>query len=144
MTKQSANPRRYSRGPAGLDPAQPLSVYLAVHVHADELSETIERIEYLAAQHPDAVVDLAGLRYESSELCLTLEVNMGPARQALRGDTTRLYAGYDFLWAAVKTLYYATPILCGQPHPNERENVNHLGERTRFRPTAHDGDALVG
>ena len=128
MTKQSANPRRYSRGSAALDPMQNLSVYFAVHLPVEDLKSTLGRIEYLSEQHPDAVVDLAGYRWENGEVVLTLEVSMGPARDALRGSSARLHSGYDLLWDAVKTLYYAHPVLCGPPHPEERERANKINE----------------
>lgn len=133
MTKKSANPRRYSRGSAALDPTQPLAVFMAVHVQRKELLPTIRRIEQLAALHPDAFIDLAGLRYEGAEIVITIEIDMGPARQALRGESIRLVAGYDLLWDLVKTLYYATPVLCGPPHASDRAMVDQMGELPKFR-----------
>lgn len=133
MTKQSANPRRYSRGLDALDPNQPLSVYFALHVGERELNSTVSRIEYLAEQHPQAHVQLAGVRRDGGEVVLTLEVQMGPARQALRGASTRLHAGYDLLWDAVRLLYYAHPVLCGPPHPSERALVNQMTENSAVR-----------
>lgn len=136
MTKQSANPRRYSKGSAALDPTQPLSVYLALHVGQRDMPSTVARIDYLAEQHPQAIVQLAGIRRESSDIILTLEFAMGPARQALRGQSPSLHAGYDLLWDMVKTLYYAHPVLCGPPHPQERASVQRMWEREDAKPAS--------
>jgi hypothetical protein len=52
MTKQSANPRRYSRGASSLDPNQPIAVYLALQVGQRELDSTISRICLNSTQMP--------------------------------------------------------------------------------------------
>lgn len=134
VTKASPNPRRYSRGPEGLDPNQQLNVYLSLSVLAAELQPTIDRVEYLASRHPDAIVELAGYRREGETIHFILEVNMGPARSALRGATPHLQAGYSFLWDAVKTLFYSHPVFTNPPTESERARVNLMGENhpTRF------------
>lgn len=129
MTKASANPRRYSRGPEGLDENQHLKVYLALFVQPHDLEATSGRLDYLADKHEEAVVDLAGYGRENGEVMMTLEINMGPARTALRGQSHQVQAGYAFLWDAVKTLFYANPIFVGPPGDEQTNNVNTMGER---------------
>jgi hypothetical protein len=126
MTRQSANPRRYSKGEAELDYNEPILVYLALYLDPEELPRAISLVKYLKEQHPQAVVDIVGFRREGSESIITLQINMGPGRQALRGEAVELHAGYDFLWDTVKTLYYASPIFSGPPHPSERESLDRL------------------
>jgi hypothetical protein len=131
LTKVSPNPRRYSRGPEGLDPNQPLHVYMQVRVGKHELEPTVGRIEYLAEKHTNARMALASVRRDSTDVYLTLEIYMGPARAALRGTSTFLQAGYALLWDIVKTLFYAYPIFCNPPSAEERESVNHMGIQIR-------------
>ena len=125
MTKQSANPRRYSKGDS-LDFMQPIFVYFALKIGKNELKSTLARIDYLAEQHPDAVVSFAACNQEENEITLTLSVNMGPARQALRGNGVELSAGYSFLWDVQKVLFYSNPILCAPPNPKEQEAVKGI------------------
>ena len=125
MTKQSANPRRYSKGDA-LDHMQPISVYLALKVAENDLKNTLARIEYLTEQHPMAVVDFAAYSREENEITLTLGVSMGPARLALRGVSPEMHAGYNLLWDIQKVLFYANPILCAPPNPKEQEEAKNM------------------
>lgn len=134
MTKVSPNPRRYSRGPEGLDPNQPLNVYMQVRTNMAELAATAARIEYLAEKHTGARVALASVRRDGSDVYLTLEVYMGPARAALRGTSTFLQSGYALLWDIVKTLFYAYPVFCNPPSEEERETVNQMGFQIRTSP----------
>lgn len=127
MTKASANPRRYSRGPEGLDENQPLNVYVSITVGTHELKATIGRLEYLAEKYADAELDVVAYRREDAELILTLQIGMGPARQALRGISTQVQAGYALLWDIVRTLFYATPVFVGPPPEAERTNFITLG-----------------
>lgn len=129
MTKASANPRRYSRGPEGLDENQNLKVYLALFVQPEEMEATSGRLDYLADKHEEAIVNLAGYSRESGEIMMTLEIDMGPARSALRGQSHQVQAGYAFLWDAVKTLFYSNPIFVGPPGEEQSQNVNTMGER---------------
>jgi hypothetical protein len=126
MTKESKNPRRYSRGAALLDPAQPLSVYFAIQVDDVRLASTVGLIEYLKEQHPDALVKVVGYHREHKEIVLTLEINAQEARLALRGQSPALNAGYNFLWDVWTTLFYANPALCSAPNDSEREDVNKI------------------
>lgn len=129
MTKASANPRRYSKGPEGLDEQQHLKVYIALFVQPGDLEATSGRLDYLADKHEAAVVDLAGYGREQGEIMLTLEINMGPARAALRGQSNQVQAGYAFLWDVVKTLFYANPVFVGPPGEDQTQNVNTMGEK---------------
>lgn len=133
MTKASANPRRYSRGPEGLDPNLPLNVYISVRTDPKNLDATIGRLEYLADKHPDAVFDLVAYTRIQGEIRLTLEVLMGPARQALRGTSPQLQSGYALLWDLVLTLFNNQPILCGPPSAEERASISALGKRPALK-----------
>lgn len=136
MTKASANPRRYSRGIENLDENQPLNVYLAIHVDPSELKATADRLQYLAHKHAEAVIDIAGYRREEGQLVLTLAVNMGPAREALRGTSIQVHAGYQLLWDLAKTLFYARPIFTSPPGDSERANVHTMGQLFTPRTSA--------
>jgi hypothetical protein len=141
MTKASANPRRYSRGPEGLDPDQPLSVYVQVKVDPESLSQTVERLEYLADKHSGAAVDVASYRHDRGQVILVLEVGMGPARAALRGTGPQVEAGYALLWDLFRTLFYATPVFATPPAAEERASVNQMGQ---LRPRKAVVAAAVG
>ena len=136
MTKASANPRRYSRGPEALDPTMPLNVYMQVRAEPHSLDSVIAKIEYVADKHPDALLDLAAVRRTAGRIYLTLEVNMGPARQALRGTSPELHAGYRLLWDLVKTLFNHNPVFCNPPSSDERATVTTLRTRPRLRHPA--------
>jgi hypothetical protein len=135
VTKASANPRRYSRGADKLDPDQPLSVYLSIRVDPLGLDSALERLEYLADKHTEASMRVAAYRRYQGRVFLTIEVAMGPARQALRGTSAQLHSGYALLWDIVKTLFYAHPILCSPPGPEERASVDQMGELFPARPS---------
>ena len=137
VTKASANPRRYSRGPESLDPTMPLNVYMQVRAEPHNIDGVISKLEYVAEKHPDAIIDLAAVRRTAGRIYLTLEVNMGPARQALRGTSPELHAGYRLLWDVVKTLFNHNPVFCNPPSPDERATAPAFGKRIRLRqPTA--------
>ncbi len=136
MTKASANPRRYSRGPEGLDPNLPLNVYMSVRVEPQTLDAAIGRLEYLAEKHPAAALDIASYTSSHGRIHLTLEIGMGPARAALRGTGLQLQAGYALLWDIVKTLFYAQPVFCGPPSAEERAYVDSLGVKPKLNRSA--------
>ena len=125
MTQRSANPRRYSKGDE-LDPYQPLSIYLALKINESDFSKTLERIQYLTEVSPAADVSFAGYHREEGHIVLTLGICVGPARDALRNQTPKLEAGHAFIYDAIKTLFYATPIFCSPPHKNERDNISKI------------------
>lgn len=129
MTKASANPRRYSKGPETLDPNMPLNVYMSIRVDPGSLDTVISRLEYLADKHEGARIDVAAYRRNQGHIMLTLEVYMGPARSALRGTSMYLQTGYALLWDIVKTLFNYNPILCGPPSPEERASVALMGQK---------------
>jgi hypothetical protein len=128
MTKASANPRRYSRGTDGLDENQALKVYLALFAQSGDLEATYGRLDYLADKHEEAVVNIVGYGREHGETMLTLEVDMGPARAALRGQSRQVQAGYAFLWDVAKTLFYANPVFVGPPGDDDVSIANTNGE----------------
>lgn len=115
MTKASANPRRYSRGPEGLNENQTLKVYIALFVQSSDLEATSGRLDYLADKHEEAVVNIVAYGREHGEVMMTLEVDMGPARSALRGQSHQVQAGYAFLWDVAKTLFYTNPVFRWSP-----------------------------
>lgn len=123
MTKASANPRRYSKGPEGLDPNLPLNVYMLVKSDLTTLASTYGRLEYLAEKHKNAILDIVAYKEIHGTVYLTLEICMGPARQALRGTSLHLQAGYALLWDIVKTLFNSHPILTSPPSEEERRSI---------------------
>lgn len=138
MTKTSANPRRYSKGPEALDPNQPLNVYMVIKSDASALNATYGRLEYLAEKHKDALLDIVSYKDIHGTIYLTLEVCMGPARQALRGTSIHLQAGYALLWDIIKTLFNAHPVLANPPSADERKSVNFVKNLPSLRkPLTH-------
>lgn len=116
MTKASVNPRRYSRGSAALNPEQPLVMYLALTIMPSDLETTTARLEDLAQRYQAAQVDLLTHRRDHGQIVVTISVNIGPAREALRGRSPQVRDGYGFLWDLVKSLYYTSPTFVGPPH----------------------------
>lgn len=138
MTKTSANPRRYSRGPEGLDPNLPLNVYMLVKTDTKNLTSTYGRLEYLAEKHKNALLDIVCYKEMHGTIYLTLEVCMGPARQALRGTSIHLQAGYALLWDIIKTLFNHQPVLANPPSVEERETVKGLKNLPQLhKPLTH-------
>lgn len=138
MTKTSANPRRYSKGPEALDPNQPLNVYMLVKSDVNTLNSVYGRLEYLAEKHKDALIDIVSYKDIHGTIYLTLEICMGPARQALRGTSIHLQAGYALLWDIVKTLFNAHPVLANPPSSDERKSVQHVkGLPVLRKPLTH-------
>lgn len=120
MSRTSPNPRRYSRGKDSLDHNEPLHVFIQLVVVPAELETTVRRIEHLLAEYPAAVVSVASYQREKGRIILILDINMGPARGALLGTSSEVQAGYGFIWAVVKTLYYTSPRFCPPPPIAER------------------------
>jgi len=85
-----------------------------------DLTMAVRRTEHLLAEYPAAVVSVASYRREMGAIVLVLDINMGPARQALLGHSSEVQAGYGFIWALVKTLYYTRPRFCSPPADHER------------------------
>lgn len=120
MSRTSPNPRRYSRGKDTLDHNEPLHVYVQLIIVPTELEMTVRRMEHILSEYPAAVVSVASYRREKGRVVLTLDINMGPARGALLGTSSEVQAGYGFIWAVVKTLYYTSPRFCPPPPVTER------------------------
>lgn len=122
MTQPSANPRKYSKG-KDLDPEAPLYMYLALEMAEDDLAPTAQRVKYLTDIHPGADISFAGYHREDGSIILTLGINVGPGKAALRNESEEILPGVHFLVDAVKTLYYASPKFCSPPHASERANM---------------------
>lgn len=120
MSKTSPNPRRYSRGKESLDAREPLHVYIELALNPSDLEITIRRVEHLLTQFPAVVVNVASYTREKGRIVIVLDINMGPAKEALLGTSAEVQAGYGFLWAATKTLYYAHPKFCSPPPTHDR------------------------
>lgn len=116
MSKTSANPRKYSRGHEHLDPEQELRVYMSLYLSNNDIAPTAGRLTYLGKKHPDAVWRVVELSYDELETVLTVEVQMGPAREALNGEHPQTLAGYAYLWDIAKVLFYASPVFSAPPH----------------------------
>lgn len=116
MSKTSANPRKYSRGHEHLDPEQNLCVYMSLFLPNHDISPTAGRLTYLGKKHPDAVWRVVELTHDEMETRITVEVDMGPAREALNGEHPQTLAGYAYLWDIAKILFYASPVFASPPH----------------------------
>lgn len=116
MSKTSANPRKYSRGRELLDPEQELSVFMSLYLTNGEIQSTVKRIAFLGSQHPEASWRVVELSREDVETKITIEIVMGPAREALHGEHPQTLAGYALIWDIAKVLFYATPVFCAPPH----------------------------
>jgi hypothetical protein len=125
MTKMSANPRKYSKGTDHLDPEQPLNVYLKLRTTREDLELAIGRIQFLTSKHSDAVAKIVDQSLEDGDYALTIEVSMGPAREALQGTSPQMRAGYQLLWDIAKTLFYARPVFCSPPSLGQSERDSY-------------------
>lgn len=116
MSKTSANPRKYSRGKDTLDPEQELSVFMSVYLTGSEIKSTVGRIAYLGKKHSEARWRIVELSKQDIETKITIEIIMGPAREALHGEHPQTLAGYALIWDIAKVLFYASPVFCSPPH----------------------------
>lgn len=123
MSKTSPNPRRYSRGKDTLDISDSLHIFMQLVIDPIELEVAVQRIEHLLTEYPAAVVSVATHRREYGRIIIVLDISMGPAREALLGLSPEVQAGYGFIWALVKTLYYASPRFCPPPPEHERKTA---------------------
>jgi hypothetical protein len=115
MTKMSANPRKYSKGVEHLNPEQALNVYMRLRTNQGDLDITLARLEFLQTKHVGSVSNVIEKSKEDGDSVITIEVSMGPARDALQGTSLQVNAGYRLLWDIAKTLFYARPIFCAPP-----------------------------
>lgn len=127
MSKSSANPRRYSKGKEALNPDEILYVYLEIRLEREDLKGIDARLRYLASRRPQAVLDVAGVRRESNKYILTLSLNMGTMRSALRGTSIQEQVGYDLIWDLFEQLPEFGPIFAAPPARTDRENARALG-----------------
>jgi hypothetical protein len=121
MSKTSANPRKYSRGHDHLNPEQNLCVYMSLFLTHNDIAPTAGRLNYLGKKHPDAVWKIVELAYDELETRITVEVQMGPAREALNGEHPQTLAGYAYLWDIAKVLFYASPVFAAPPQLGDEE-----------------------
>lgn len=120
----SANPRKFSRAPEHLDPTEKLSVFVALTVSRgrQELRDTVARIEYAASKHPQIVVTPAAVSEDGPEfIAVTLEVHVGEAGAALKGDSVRLRSALVFLQTLMRDCFDLRPHFTGPPTLAERE-----------------------
>lgn len=127
MSKSSANPRRYSKGRDALDFNEPLIVYVEIRVPPAEIRTIDSHVRYLVSRRASAVVDIVGVRRESDWLIVTLGVDMGPMRAALRGTSARMQHGYDLLWDIWEQMAERSPVLAAPPAPTDRAFARRLG-----------------
>jgi len=123
MSKTSANPRKYSRGHEHLDPEQQLSVFMSLYLPSGDIAPTVGRITYLGKKHPEAVWNIVELSKDEMETKITIEIAMGPARDALNGEHPQTLAGYALIWDIAKVLFYANPVFCAPPHLGDQERL---------------------
>lgn len=127
MSKSSANPRRYSRGRAALDPNETLFVYLEIRLEREDLKGIDARLRYLASRRPEAILDVAGVRREANKYILTLSLDMGTMRSALRGTSMQEQVGYDLIWDLFEQLPEFSPVFAASPAATDRVNARNLG-----------------
>ena len=127
MSKSSANPRRYSKGRAALDPNESLYVYMEIRLERGDLKGIDARLRYLASRRPEAVLDIAGVRREANKFILTLALDMGTMRSALRGTSMQEQVGYDLIWDLFEQLPEFTPVFAAPPSTTDRANARNLG-----------------
>jgi hypothetical protein len=111
----SANPRKYSKGVEHLNPEQALNVYMRLRTNPGDLDITLARLDFLQTKHVGSVSKVVEKSKEDGDSVITIEVSMGPARDALQGTSVQVNAGYKLLWDIAKTLFYARPIFCAPP-----------------------------
>jgi hypothetical protein len=138
VSKSSANPRRYSKGKEALDPNETLYVYLEIRLEKEDLKGIDARLRYLASRRPQAVLEVAGVRRESNKYILTLGLDMGSMRSALRGTSVQEQVGYDLIWDLFEQLPEFSPVFAAPPARTDRENARTIG-----LATAHE-DSKVG
>lgn len=143
MTKLSPNPRRYSRGPQGLDPAQPFHVYFALRVPMRDLTVSFRRIAYVWNLHRGADISIDGYRRDLDDVILTIKANVGPAREALSGDSEKLSAAFDLFWDLARIMFYATPMLVTEPHESEQLHAKELEVSTILSEYVKDAEPLA-
>jgi len=127
MSKSSANPRRYSKGKSALDPNETLFVYIEIRLEKEDLSGIDARLSYLASRRPQAILDVAGVRREANKYILTLSLDMGTMRSALRGTSVQEQVGYDLIWDLFEQLPEFSPVFAAPPAPADRANARQLG-----------------
>jgi len=129
MSKSSANPRKYSRGREALDPTEPLIVYIEIRMETQDLKGIESHVRYLMSRRPNAVVSIVGVRRESSKIIVTIGIDMGPMRAALRGTSPRMQHGYDLLWDVWEQMVEYGPVLASPPASADRAMARRLGFR---------------
>lgn len=127
MSKSSANPRRYSRGRDGIDASEPLIVYVEVRLDKSDVLVLNDRLNYLMSRRPQSVVDVVGMRRETSKIIATLGVDMGPIKSALAGESERMRDGYDLLWDIWENLPEYSPVFASEPGESDRMAARVLG-----------------
>lgn len=127
MSKSSANPRKYSKGRDALDMTEPLVVYLEIRLAPDDVTSLDAHLKYLVSRRPAAVIDVVGIRRESSVVIATLGIDMGEMRAALRGTTARMQDGYHLLWDIWDQMVERTPVFSAPPGGAEMAMARRLG-----------------
>jgi hypothetical protein len=94
---------------------------MAIRLEPHELEATMGRLEYLAEKHTGTHIEVVSNYMERGRLILTLQIDVGPARNALRAATPQLQASYALLWDLVKVLFYVHPVFTSPPNDAERE-----------------------
>lgn len=135
VTAPSINPRRFSRGEANLNPEADISVYMSLIIPGkpDAVTEAFKLIDRQKEDWPQAKAAPVALGYEKGHYTLTIEVKMGPAREALQNQNPQVAAGYGFLHALARNLYNYRPVFTVPPTEVEREAFRNLTANPRKR-----------
>lgn len=127
MSKSSANPRKYSRGKNAIDSNESLMVYVEIRCDKRDILVLNDRLSYLASRRPESVVDVVGLRRETSKIIATLGVDMGPIGNALQGTSEQMKDGYDLLWDMWENLVEFAPVFASEPGQADKKAARALG-----------------
>jgi hypothetical protein len=141
MSKSSANPRKYSRGKDALDPEEPLLVFVEIRVNPDDITTLDSHLRYLLSRRPSAVATVMGIRREANKLIVTLGVDMGPIRAALKGQSPRMQNGYDLLWDIWEQMVDRSPVFASQPAASDMATARRLGFAVADVPTLECAEA---
>lgn len=135
VSKSSANPRKYSRGRDAIDHEESCVVYVEIRCDKRDILVLNDRLTYLASRRPDSVIDVVGLRRETSKIIATLGVDMGPIGTALKATDPQTLDGYDLLWDVWENLVEFAPVFASKPGLADERAARALGFGRADTPT---------
>lgn len=138
MTTQSANPRRFSKGTDNLDPDAPIFVYLSLAIpkSGSAMRDALTLLQRYREDYPQADVAPVALLDGGSHRNLILEINMGPARTAMSGESHLVKSGYGYIYTVVKNCFNLRPVFALPPTEVERSMFRQLNDSPKATVTA--------